>query len=342
MSGAMTGTRGARVAGVATHLPSRWTPSAECEARIAAESGGFRPPPGIVLRATGITGRHVMPDDWQASDLAVAAAGKLLADQGLEIGDVDLLLFASASQDLVEPATSHIVAAALGARCPVFDVKNACNSVLNAVQVGEALIRAGQHDRVLVVTGESPSRATRWQVRDLRQLAESFAGYTLSDCGAALLLEACEDGDGILAQGHTADSSAWTAGTLPGGGSRQPRDLDATYFHLDGGRLKEAFEAVGPSVLSDVLDRAGIAWDDCDLVAVHQVTLPYVNAFADRCGIDRSLLQITVAEHGNCASASLPLQLERAVQTGRVERGSLVALVGLAGGISVGTMVLRW
>ena len=91
-----------------------------------------------------------------------------------------------------------------------------------------------------------------------------------------------------------------------------------------------------------MLDRAGITWDDCDLVAVHQVTLPYVNAFADRCGIDRSLLQITVAEHGNCASASLPLQLERAVQTGRVERGSLVALVGLAGGISVGTMVLRW
>jgi len=335
-------TKGARIAAVATHLPSRWTSSAEAEARIAAESGGFCPPPGIVLRATGITGRHVMPDDWQASELAVAAAAKLLADQGLDAADVDLLVFASASQDLVEPATSHIVAAVLGARCPVFDVKNACNSVLNAVQVGEALIRTGQHERVLVVTGESPSRATRWQVRDLRQLAESFAGYTLSDCGAALLLEACEDGDGILAQGHCADSTAWTAGTLPGGGSRHPRDPDATYFHLDGARLKEAFEAIGPDVLTGVLDRVGITWDDCDLVAVHQVTLPYVRAFADRCGIDRELLQITVVDHGNCASVSLPLQLERAVQTGRVERGSLVALVGLAGGISVGTTVLRW
>lgn len=335
-------TTGARIAGVATHLPSGWTSSADAEARIAASSPGFRPPPGIVLRATGITGRHVMPDDWQASDLAVAAAAKLLADHGLDVGDVDLLLFASASQDLVEPATSHVVAAALGARCPVFDVKNACNSVLNAIQVGEALIRTGQHRRVLVVTGESPSRATRWEVRDLRQLASSFAGYTLSDAGAALLLEPCDEGDGILAQGHSADSTAWTAGTLPGGGSRRPRDLDATYFHLDGARLKEAFEAIGPAVLTDVLDRAGIGWDDCDLVAVHQVTLPYVLAFADRCGIDRSLLELTVAEHGNCASVTLPLQLERAVQTGRIERGSLVALVGLAGGISVGTTVLRW
>lgn len=335
-------TRGARIAGVATHLPSRWVSSEEAERRVVENSGGFRPPPGIVRRATGIHGRHVMPDDWQASDLAVAAAGKLLADQGLDVGDVDLLVFASASQDLVEPATSHVVAAALGARCPVFDVKNACNSVLNAVQVADALVRAGQYRRVLVVTGESPSRATRWAVRDLRQLAASFAGYTLSDAGAALLVEACEPGTGILAQGHSADSTAWSAGTLPGGGSRNPRDLDATYFHLDGARLKDAFEAVGPATVTRVLAEAGIDWDDCDLVAVHQVTLPYVHAFADRCDIPRDKLEITVADHGNCASASLPLQLERAVQTGRVERGSLVALVGLAGGISVGTMVLRW
>ncbi len=338
----MAPTAGARIAAVSTHLPTGWSSSAEAEARIADESPGFRPPPGIVQRVTGITGRHVMPDDWQASDLAVAAAGTLLSRQGLEVGDVDLLLFASASQDLVEPATAHIVAAALGAHCPVFDIKNACNSVLNAVQVGEALVRTEQYRRVLVVSGESPSRATRWRVRDLRQLAESFAGYTLSDAGAALLLEPCEDGDGILAQGHSADSSAWQAGTLPGGGSRSPRELEDTYFRLDGARLKDAFEAIGPSALTEVLARAGIGWDDCDLVAVHQVTLPYVQAFADRCGIDRSLLEITVAEHGNCASASLPLQLERAQAAGRIRRGSLVALVGLAGGISVGTMVLRW
>ncbi len=91
-----------------------------------------------------------------------------------------------------------------------------------------------------------------------------------------------------------------------------------------------------------MLDRAGTTWDDCDLVAVHQVTLPYLHGFTDRVGIDRSLLQVTVDEHGNCASASLPLQLERALQTGRIDRGSTVVLVGLAGGISVGTMVLRW
>ncbi len=332
----------ARIAGVATHLPSRWISSAESEQRVHLASNGFRPPPGIVQRATGIEGRHVMPDDWQASDLAVAASAKLLAELGLDPSDLDLLIFASASQDMVEPATSHIVAAALGARCPVFDIKNACNSVLNALQVGEALIRSGQYQRILVATGEAPSRGVRWNVRDLAQFAGSFAGFTLSDAGSAVLLEPCEEGDGILAQGHHADSSAWRAGMLPGGGSSSPRDPEASYFVLDGARLKQAFEGIGRQTVTDVLDRAGIAWDDCDLVAVHQVTLPYVTAFADRCGIPAELLQIMVTEHGNCASASLPLQLERAVQSGRVDRGSLVTLVGLAGGISVGTMVLRW
>ncbi len=333
---------GARIAAVTTHLPSSRITSAESERRVAASSSGFVPPRGIIERATGIRARHVMPDDWQASDLAAAAAEKLLADTGLSVADVDLLLFASASQDLVEPATSHIVAATLGATCPVFDIKNACNSVVNALQVAHALVQTGQHQRILVVTGESPSRGTRWQVRDLGQFAESFAGYTLSDAGAALLVEECPDGEGIVAQGHHADSSAWRTGTMPGGGSRSPRDPEDTYFHLDGAGLRAAFEAIGPETVNDVLADAGIGWGDCDLAAVHQVTLPYLRGFTDRVGIPSSLLEVTVTEHGNCASATLPLQLERALQTGRIDRGSTVVLVGLAGGISVGTMVMRW
>lgn len=333
---------GSRISAVATHLPSGTMSSAQAEAEVARCSGGFVPPRGIVERATGIRRRHVMPHDWQASDLAVAAAAKLLANRGLDVRDVDLLVFASASQDLVEPATSHVVAAVLGAGCPVLDVKNACNSVLNAVQVADALVRTGQYRRVLVVSGESPSRGTRWNVRDLAQFAESFAGYTLSDAGAAVLVEECPGGTGILAQRFGADSTAWRAGTLPAGGSRHPREEDKTYFHLDGAAMRAAFERLGPQLLHDTLAEVGIGWGDCDLVAIHQVTVPYVRGFAERVGVDPADLLLTVDEHGNCASASLPLQLEIAVASGRVVPGSLVALVGLAGGVSIGITVLRW
>lgn len=330
---------GARLAGLAVHLPAQRLSTAAVEDRLAAS--GFQPPRGLIGRLTGITSRHVMPADWQASDLAVAAARKLIANAGIAIEDVDLLIFASASQDLVEPATAHIVAAKLGARCPVMDVKNACNSVLNGIELADALITTGRYGQVLIVSGEAPSRAVRWQVSGLRQFLTSLPGYTLSDAGAALLLTATIGESRVLGSGFTANSQVWSVGTLPAGGSMHPRDPDAGYFRMDGRRLKEAFLSLGPEVLDGTLARVGLSWSDFAMVGLHQVSLPYLETLRATLGIPASSLVLTVGEHGNAASCSLPLQLERALQTGRCGPGDLVALVGLAGGISLGIVVIR-
>ncbi len=324
-----------RLAGVEVYLPECCPSSAEVQERVAP----FRPPPGLVERLTGIRSRHVAAEHEQASDLAVAAARKLLASTGTAPDDVDLLLFASASQDLVEPATAHIVAAELELTCPVMDVKNACNSVLNGLEVADALVRTGRYRRVLVASGETPSRAVRWEVPDLRAFLRAFPGYTLSDAGAALLVE--EGDGGILGFGFTADSRHWDAGTLAAGGSRHPRDVEHTYFAMDAARLKAAFLDVGTGVLDETLARLGITWADCAVVAVHQVSLPYLEVFAAGAGVPRDKLVVTVDAHGNCASASLPLQLVTARELGRCGPGDLVALVGLAGGVSLGITVIR-
>ena len=340
----MSGER-ARIAGVAVHLPERVMDNAEMRRRVATASEGFSPPVDLVHRLTGVTRRHLMPDDAQASDLAVAAAGKLLAETGTDPAEVDLLLFAAASQDMCEPATAHIVAAKLGLSCPVLDVKNACNSVLNAIELGDALIAAGRYRRILVACGESPSRGIRWRVKDLAQYLASFPGYTLSDAGAALLLVPGPAGPtdpGVLACAFTADSSAWQVGTLPAGGSAHPRDVDKTYFHIDGNKLRLAFEALGPGLPLDLLRRLGLRWDDFAVVAVHQVSLDYLEVFRSALDIPAEKLVVTLTEHGNVASASLPLQLVRARDEGRLAPGDLVALVGLAGGVSLGMAVLRW
>lgn len=327
----------ARITAVAAHLPARTVSSAEVEARVTAESDGYRPHPTIVERMTGIRSRHVMADDEQASDLAVAAAREVLAERGAEPSGIDLLIFGSASQDLIEPATAHIVAAKLGASCPVFDVKNACNSFLNGLQMADALIRTGQHERVLVCTGESPSRAIRWKVRDRAQFVDAFAGYTLSDGGAAMLVEAAPDG-GIFYRDFAAVSSAWQIGTLPAGGSMHPRDPEATYFHGDGRKLKDAFLANGPEIFFTALEKTGLTWDDFAVIAVHQVTLPYLEVLRSILGIPADKLVVTLADHGNVASASLPLQLATARREGRCGPGDRVALVGLAGGVSLGVL----
>jgi 3-oxoacyl-[acyl-carrier-protein] synthase-3 len=327
----------ARIRGVAAHLPARTITSAEVERRIAAESDGFTPSRGIVQRMTGIRARHVAGDDEQASDLAVAAAAKLLANEGMAAGDIDLLVFGSASQDMVEPATAHIVAAKLGTRCPVFDVKNACNSFLNGLQVAEALIRAGQYERVLICTGEVPSRAVRWRVRDRAQFAGAFAGYTLSDAGAAMLVERGAEG-GVFFRDFAAESRAWDIGTLPGGGTMHPRDPEFGYFAGDGRRLKEAFLLAGPRIFLDALRETGLTWDDFAVVAVHQVALPYLETLRSELGLPAGKLVVTLPDHGNMASASLPLQLAIAMEEGRCGPGDRVALLGLAGGVSLGVV----
>src|SRR5688572_12084397 len=119
----------ARIAGLEVYVPPGRLSTEDLEQQLAAASPGFRVPRGLIGRLTGIRTRSVMAATEQASDLAAVAAGKLLADLGLQPADAGLLIFASASQDMVEPATGHMVAAKLGITCPVMDVKNACNSL---------------------------------------------------------------------------------------------------------------------------------------------------------------------------------------------------------------------
>lgn len=328
-----------RIAGIGVHLPEAVRTTTETEHRLRSENPGMRLATGLIARMTGVERVHVAPEGWNASDLAVAASRQALAEAG---GDVDLVIFSAAAQDLVEPATSHIVAAKLGLTAPVMDVKNACNSVLNGMQVADALIRTGQHRRVLVASGEMTSVAVRWKLDDPSQFIPSFPGYVMGDAGAAVILEASDDPEtGIRASRFVAESRHWAVGTLPGGGTMRPHDLDATYYDMDGAGLQAAFLELGPEPVERMLHDSGYTMDDFDLVAIHQVALPYLGPIFERLGVRSDRTVITVAEHGNIASATLPLQLRLARERGTVGPGSLVLLIGLAGGISLGLMAVR-
>lgn len=333
----------ARLLATSVHLPHGYRTMAETRARIAAAGSPFVPPPGA-LELSGIRGVHVKEPDEQCSDLAVAAAGKALAEAGVTVADVDLLLFASSGQDLIEPATAHVVAAKLGATCPAFDVKNACNSVLNALQVARALIETGQYGTVLIACGEAPTLAVRWHLPDLRAFRTASPGYTVSDAGAALLLTAGPAGDGepgVLATVFSADSASWDVCTVMAGGSMHPRgdDEEVCTLRLNGDLVETGRRHV-PRFLDAHAEEVARARESA-FVAVHQISLPQYRRCCAEFGlpVERSLA--TVVEHGNVASASLPLQLALARESGRAGPGDLVALVGLASGFSVGLALLR-
>ncbi|MDI6102510.1 3-oxoacyl-[acyl-carrier-protein] synthase III C-terminal domain-containing protein [Actinoplanes sp. NEAU-A12] len=318
------------ITGVGAHLPEHEVTTAALQERIGEL------PRGLLARLTGIERRRIAAGDEYASTLGLHAARAALATAELDPLDIDLLLFASASRDMVEPATAHILQDGLGSRAHAMDVTNACNSFVNGIDLARSMIMAGRARRALVVTGETPSRVMRPRVSGMAEMRQAFAGYTFGDAGAAVVVEPVSRG-GILDIDTETFSEHWTVGGIPGGGSRHPRGDEHSYFTGDGHRLRGVFEKIGGSILDRVRSRTGLEFTDYARVLVHQVTLPYLERFIEVTGVPRDKLEITVTSLGNMASATLGVQLDRIFPG--LAAGDRVLLVGLGGGVSMMTMV---
>ncbi|GAA0426525.1 3-oxoacyl-ACP synthase [Actinoplanes capillaceus] len=318
------------ITGVGAHLPEHEVGTAELQDGIG------RLPRGLLARLTGIERRRIAGDGEYASTLGLHAARAALESAELDPLDIDLLLFASASRDMVEPATAHILQDTLGSRAHALDVTNACNSFVNGIDLARSMILAGRARRALVVTGETPSRVMRPRVADMAEARRSFAGFTFGDAGAAVVVEPVDRG-GILDIDTETFSEHWTVGGIPGGGSRHPRGDEYSYFTGDGHKLRGVFEKIGASILDRVRARTGFEFTDYTKILVHQVTLPYLERFVEVTGVPRDRLEITVTSLGNMASATLGVQLDRTFPY--LSPGDRVLFMGLGGGVSIMTMV---
>ena len=330
----------ARILSIASELPPRVRTSEDVEALVAERSPGLRFRRGVIENTTGIRTRRVAEEHVQCSDLATSAAQRALAEAGLAPRDVGLLIFASASQDLIEPATAHIVQDKLGTHCPVFDVKNACNSFLNGVQLAESLILSGAYDTVLVAAGEICSRAVKWTVRDAKEFRRHFPAYTMGDAGAACIVARSEDERGIFFRAFASRSEHWKLATVPAGGSMHPRGEEFTYLQGDGPRLRQVFANIGPGVFRQMLADAGVKHQDFSRIFVHQVSVSYHRELLESIGVAANRVESTVEEYGNLASASIPVSFALAKARGAIGAGDRVMWVGMASGISIGVFMM--
>lgn len=326
------------ITAASAYLPDAVVSSAALEDRIAAASHGLAIPRGMIERVTGIRTRRFAAADQQASDLAVAAAECLFAEADVDRSTIDVLIFASASQDILEPATAHIVQHKLGTRAHVFDVTNACNSFVNGIDVAASMVRAGRAHRALVVSGELPSRAIRLEVESLNQLRAGFAGYTFGDSGTAVLVEPVEHG-GLLHIRMEAHSQHWGIGGIFGGGTWKTRDYDWSYFHGDGEELRMAFEEIGATPLHAFLAEAAMTIEDFTWILCHQVTDAYLRRFVDVCELPEKRVVRTIAEYGNLASCTLGFQLASVYDD--LAPGERVLIIGMGGGISTAALALE-
>ncbi|MEV2255589.1 3-oxoacyl-[acyl-carrier-protein] synthase III C-terminal domain-containing protein [Streptomyces sp. NPDC050147] len=326
------------VSQVAVHVPPGRQTGQDIEELLSARDPDARVMPGLLRQMYGFEQRRVAPPGTWPSDLAAAAARRVLSQASLLPDAIDLLIFASASEDVEEPATAHIVAQKIGVGASAFDVKNACNGLLNAMEIADALIHTRQYHRVLICTGERGSLLSRLPPHHSNDLAEFLPACTLGDLGAALLMEAC-DRPGMLGGHFRANSAGWQAATVSN--PYFTPALGTMTVRFDSAALASSFQGMETAAL-DALHAMGRKIDDIDLFCVHQPSVAFTHTIRDALGIPKDKLVHTFPHYGNVATASLPLQMVEAMRQARLRRGDLVALFGLASGAAAGLVLIEW
>ena len=327
----------AAIKSLASYIPDRKIDNNFIESRLA--KNGLHVPQGILKNTMGSVIRFYASEAEQASDLAASAACKIL--QNFPKEDVDLLIFAAACSDLAEPATANIVQAKIGLSCPAFDLKNACNSVMNAIEVACAFICLGHYKNILIASGEKTSVSVQLDVSDSTELRNRFASYSFGDAGFAILLGESEKGEGFEYHRQITYGEYWPLCTVKSGGTMFPQEANQFYFSGKTYELKNQFKHLAPPFVKTCLVEAGYRMEQIDLICTHQVSM---HAFADiaEClnyNIDK--IVNTFQLYGNTAATSLPISLQYAIEHNLVGRGDLIMLLGLAAGINISVQLLR-
>ena len=327
-----------KIAELSCYLPERIVLNSELENRINRHQKLL--PAGALEKLFGIQERRFADTEEQVSDLATKAAVPIVEKIGAK--NIDLLIFAAACSDLIEPATSNIVQHKLGLTCPVMDIKNACNSFVTAIQTATAFIQAGIHKNILIVNGEKLSDAINFDIQDAQHLKRSLAAFSLGDAGSAALIQASEGNEGFYFQKFFTAGKNWGLCTIKGGGSLFPRDVSKNYFEGDTVGLKDAILEETRPFTRNCFKEANWNPKEVDHLFTHQVSTQTFQIISEATGIPLEKNVSTFPRFGNTAAASIPLAIHCAEQRGLLKKGDKIAIIGLAAGISTSVQLLIW
>lgn len=322
--------RYSRITGTGSQLPPRRVSNADLVAELATR--GIETSDEWIVERTGIRARHFAAPDVQASDLAVPAARAAMQAAGVAPADIDLIVVATSTPDMVFPSTAAIVQHKLSVTsCPVFDVQAVCSGFVYALTVADALIANGTASRALVIGTEVFSRLLDFNDRGTCVLFGDGAG--------AVVLEASE-APGILATDLHADGSHVDILCVPGHVSGG-QILGDPLLRMDGQAVFKLAVSVLDKAARTVLDKAGLQPSDVDWLIPHQANIRIMLSTARKLHLPPEKVVVTVHEHGNTSAASIPLALDHAVRGGQVKPGQTVLLEGVGGGFTWGAVLLR-
>jgi len=319
-----------RIAGTGSYLPEKVLTNDDL-AKFVDTSDEW------ISTRTGIRERHIAADGETTCDLAYHAAVRAMEAAGVTAADLDLIVLGTTTPDLVFPSTACLLQARLGATgCGAFDVNAACSGFIYALSVADKFIRLGDAKTVLVVGAETLTRMVDWTERTTCVLFGDGAG--------AVVLKADTE-TGILSTHLHADGSKKELLWNPVGvsvGFRENEKNAGVRIRMTGNEVfKYAVKALD-SVVDETLEANGLDRHDIDWLIPHQANLRIIEATARRLDLPMGRVVVTVDRHGNTSSGSVPLALDQAVRSGRVQRGQLLLLEAFGGGFTWGSALVRY
>lgn len=315
-----------RIIGTGSGLPSRVLDNDELATRVDTSDEW-------IATRTGIRQRHIAAAGEMASDLALRASRHALEMAGVAAQDIDLIIVATSTPDMVFPSTACILQDKLGARGgAAFDVQAVCSGFVYALGIADAMMRGGAIRYALVVGAEVFSRILDWNDRGT---------CVLFGDGAGAVVLARDETRGILSTHLHADGSHRNILCVPGqidsGGVR-----GSPFVHMEGNAVFKFAVRVLAEVAHEALAANDLSESAIDWLVPHQANTRIIEATAKKLGLPMSRVVLTVAQHGNTSAASIPLALDQAVRDGRIRAGQHVMLAGVGGGFTWGSVLIKW
>lgn len=324
-------TRYSCITGTGSYLPPHRLTNAELVAELAAK--GLETSDEWIVERTGIKARHFAAPDVTSSDLGLEAAKRAIEAAGLQAADIDLIIVATSTPDMVFPSAACILQHKLGiAGCPAFDIQAVCSGFIYALTVADAMIKTGAASKALVVGAEVFSRILDFSDRTTCVLFGDGAG--------AVVLEASEI-PGILASDLHADGKHVGILSVPGHVSGG-QVLGSPLLQMDGKAVFKLAVSVLESTARATLAKANLTEADIDWLIPHQANLRIMHSTAKKLKLPLEKLIVTVDQHGNTSAASIPLALDEAVRSGKVKKGDILMLEGVGGGFTWGAVLLKY
>jgi 3-oxoacyl-[acyl-carrier-protein] synthase-3 len=323
----------AKISGVAGYVPPKVLTNADLEKMVETNDEWIR-------SRTGIRERHVVEKGVASSHLATEAAKCLLKKTGTDPAEIDLIVVASVTPDMMFPAMACLIQERIGAKKAWgFDLSAACSGFAYALTVGAQFVGAGTHKKVLVIGSDAMSTILDYKDRATCVLFGDGAG--------AVLLESSGEGPGILDFAHDVDGSGGQFLYMPGGGSLHPPthetvDKNMHVVHQEGSQVFKYAVRRMAEVAAHLLERNGFTSSDLKLVVPHQANLRIIRAMQERLAVPDEKVMVNIDRYGNTTAGTIPLGLRDAVEEGRLEKGDLVLLMAVGAGYTTGGVLLRW